>query len=478
MLPLELIADILLNSKFAAGDLDRERVVIQQEIAGTDDNPDDLVFDLMQSAAFPDQAIGRPILGTKASVGRFHAADLNAYLGEHYLPDAIVVSAAGAVHHEHIVRHVEALFGGLTQGRRGSELQARYRGGFAAAGKTFEQSHVLIGLPSPSCLEPEFYTAQVFSGLFGGGMSSRLFQEIREDRGLCYSIYSTVWGVKDTGMLAVHAATGPEMVEELAAVVAQELAALAEAGPTDAELQRSKAQLKAGLLMALESSSVNAEQMARQLLAQGRLVAISELIDEVENVDHRRIKAFAGRLRDEIASVAVIGSGRKSADRLPGSLHCSRPPRLVLRTARERGNDAVAFLRTTRPEEDFEVIRGRNVVLRQPSAADYAAWAELRALSRAHLTPWEPTWAPDDLSRNMYRRRLRAYAKDVRDDTSYPYFIFEGSAGILVGGITLSNVRRGSAQTASLGYWMGAPHAGLGTCAMPLRRCSRSRSEA
>jgi predicted Zn-dependent peptidase len=310
---LELIADILLNSKFAPGDLDRERIVIQQEIAGTDDNPDDLVFDLMQSAAFPDQAIGRPILGTKASVARFRAADLNAYLGEHYLPDAIVVSAAGAVHHKHIVRHVEALFGGLTQGRRGSESQAHYRGGFAAAGKTFEQSHVLIGLPSPSCLEPEFYTAQVFSGLFGGGMSSRLFQEIREDRGLCYSIYSTVWGVKDTGMLAVHAATGPEMVEELAAVVAQELAALAEAGPTDAELQRSKAQLKAGLLMALESSSVNAEQMARQLLAQGRLVAISELIDEVENVDHQRIKSFAGRLRGEIASVAVIGSGRKSA---------------------------------------------------------------------------------------------------------------------------------------------------------------------
>ncbi len=122
------------------------------------------------------------------------------------------------------------------------------------------RSHVLIGLPSPSCLDPAFYTAQVFSGLFGGGMSSRLFQEIREDRGLCYSIYSTVWGVKDTGMLAVHAATGPELVEELADVVAQELAAVAEEGPTDAELQRSKAQLKAGLLMALESSSVHASR--------------------------------------------------------------------------------------------------------------------------------------------------------------------------------------------------------------------------
>jgi predicted Zn-dependent peptidase len=310
---LELIADILLNSKFTPEDLDRERVVIQQEIASTDDNPDDIVFDLMQSAAFPDQAIGRPILGTKASVGRFRADDLNGYLDEHYLPDAIVVSAAGAVHHAEIVRHVEALFGGLTERRRGTESQALYRGGYAASAKPFEQSHLLVGLPSPSCLDPDFATAQVFSGLFGGGMSSRLFQEIREDRGLCYSIYSSVWGVKDTGMLAVHAATGPEMVDELAAVVAQELAALADTGPTDAELLRAKAQLKAGLLMALESSSVNAEQMARQLLAQGRFVTISELIDEVEAVDSSRIKTFAGHLRESTASVAVIGSGRKSS---------------------------------------------------------------------------------------------------------------------------------------------------------------------
>ena len=310
---LELIADILLNSKYSPEDLDKERVVIQQEIAGADDSPDDLVFDLMQGAAFPGQAIGRPILGTKTSVGRFSAADLTSYLGEHYLPEAIVVSAAGAVHHQRIVRHAEALFGGLTRGCRGSESQARYRGGFAASVKPFEQSHVLIGLPSPCCLDRAYYTAQVFSGLFGGGMSSRLFQEIREDRGLCYSIYSTVWGLKDIGMLAVHAATGPEMVDELADVVTQELAAIAEAGPTEAELQRSKAQLKAGLLMALESSSVNAEQMARQLLAHDRLVTTAELIDEVTSVDRERVKTFARHLMSEAASVAVVGSGRKSA---------------------------------------------------------------------------------------------------------------------------------------------------------------------
>lgn len=122
----------------------------------------------------------------------------------------------------------------------------------------------------------------------------------------------------------------------------------------------------------------------------------------------------------------------------------------------------MAFLRSFRPEEDFEVVRSRSLTLRQPAATDYSEWAELRALSRAHLTPWEPTWSHDDLSRTTYRRRLRAYAKDVHNDTSYPYFIFDAALGTLIGGITLSNVRRGSAQTASLGYWMGAPYAGRG----------------
>jgi predicted Zn-dependent peptidase len=311
---LELIADILLDSKFAAEDIERERVVIQQEIAAADDNPDDMAFDLMQGIAFPGQSIGRPILGTKVSVGSFQAADFRSYLDEHYLPEAVVVSAAGAVHHGTVVRHVEALFGGLTSRKRGIESPAHYRGGFAGSKKPFEQSHVLIGLPSPSYLEPGFYTAQVFSGLFGGGMSSRLFQEIREDRGLCYSIDSSVWGLRDIGMLSVHAATSPEMVDELADVVAAQLAEVADKGPTEAELQRSKVQLKAGLLMALESSAVNAEQMARQLLAQDRLIPIAELIERVDAVDPDAIKAFAQRLTEEMPAVAVIGSGRKSAD--------------------------------------------------------------------------------------------------------------------------------------------------------------------
>lgn len=334
---LELIADILLNSKFADEDIDRERVVIQQEIAASDDNPDEMAFDLMQGVAFPEQSLGRPILGTKTSVGGFQAADFRSYLDEHYAPGSIVISAAGAVHHKQIVRHVEALFGGLTSHERGPESPARYTGGFTGSNRPFEQSHVLIGMPSPSYLEPGFYTAQVFSGLFGGGMSSRLFQEIREDRGLCYSIDSSVWGLRDTGMLSVHAATSPEMVNELAEVVAAQLAEVAHAGPTEAELQRSKAQLKAGLLMALESSAVNAEQMARQLLAQGRLIPITELVERVDAVDRDDVKAFAQGLIEEMPSVAVIGSGRKSigqASRIADRFAPRETPAAVRKRAR------------------------------------------------------------------------------------------------------------------------------------------------
>jgi ribosomal-protein-alanine N-acetyltransferase len=122
----------------------------------------------------------------------------------------------------------------------------------------------------------------------------------------------------------------------------------------------------------------------------------------------------------------------------------------------------MAFLRSALPEDYLDAIRGETLVLRPPAVADYAAWAELRALSRSHLTPWEPAWARDDLSRQIFRRRLRAYAKDVRDDYGYSYFICDASSNQLVGGITLSNVRRGAAQSASLGYWVGKPFAGQG----------------
>lgn len=309
---LELLADILLNSAFNPADLEREREVIIQEIAAANDSPDDIGFDLLHAAAFPDQPLGRNILGTPESVSSVQAADLRDFLDRWYRPGAMVVAAAGAVHHEKFVRHVEALFGGLTPSQVGEELPARYAGGVLASDKPFEQSHVLIGYKSPSYLDSEFYTGQVFSALFGGGMSSRLFQEIREDRGLCYSIYSTVWGLRDVGMLAVHAATGPKMIAELSAVVAAELHQLADEGPSDKELQRAKAQIKAGLLMALESSSVRAEQMGRHLLNYGRLIDAKELAERVSATTRHNIQSYVQELVATAPTVSVVGSGKKS----------------------------------------------------------------------------------------------------------------------------------------------------------------------
>jgi predicted Zn-dependent peptidase len=215
--------------------------------------------------------------------------------------------------HATILRHAEALFGGLTGGNRTAREQAAaYVGGTRVSEKPFEQSHLLIGFPSPSYREGGFFTAQVFSGLFGGGMSSRLFQEVREKRGLCYAIYSTAWGLKDVGLFGLHAATGADLMGKLIDVVGAELKRAADAAPSSAELARSKAQLKAGLLMSLESSSARAEQMARHLLSHGRVVPADELIAKVDDVTAAHVRDFAGTLVASVPSVVVVGSGRKS----------------------------------------------------------------------------------------------------------------------------------------------------------------------
>jgi predicted Zn-dependent peptidase len=310
---LGLIADILQNSEFRRPELEGERQVILQEIAATRDSPDDIAYDLLHDAAFPQQSVGRAILGTRDSVSSFTAGDLKGFLRSRYRPENMVISAAGGVRHATLVRHAEALFGGLSgQRRHGGERPAKYVGGTRVSGKPFEQSHLLIGFPSPSYQEDEFFTAQVFSGLFGGGMSSRLFQEVREKRGLCYAIYSTAWGLKDAGLLGIHAATGADLMGALIDVIGAELKRAADEPPSAAELARAKAQLKAGLLMSLESSSARAEQMARQLLSQGRVLAVDELIAKVDDVTPQRVRDFVAGLGKQLPAIAVVGSGRKS----------------------------------------------------------------------------------------------------------------------------------------------------------------------
>lgn len=323
---LDVLADILRNSRFEADEIERERDVILQEIAATYDSPDDVVYDLAQATAYPDQPLGRTILGTETSVEAITAEELRSYLAARYAPENMVVSAAGAVRHGGVVDLVERYFGDFASGGRGepeSMGPAIYRGGATAATRPFEQCHVIIGFEGPRYGADDYFAAQVMSGLLGGGMSSRLFQEIRERRGLCYSIYSSVYGLSDTGVLTIHAATGPELADELLSVMSGEIRRLAEDGPTDAEVKRSKAQLKAGLMMGLESSAARAEQMARQLLGRDRLIGKDELVQKVDEVTPQDVKRVLHAMIGGVPTVAVVGAGargRDCAEKAAGSL--------------------------------------------------------------------------------------------------------------------------------------------------------------
>ncbi len=309
---LAILADILQDPMFAEDELKREQEVILQEIAATQDSPEDIVFDLLHEVSYPGQALGRPILGTPERVQGFSSDDLRRFLAASYGPSTMVVSAAGGVAHDALVRHAEALFQAPNSPSKGAFAQARYKGGRVKSDKPFEQCHIAMGFEGPSYRDEQYFSAQVFSGIFGGGMSSRLFQEVREKRGLCYSIYSNVWGLEDTGMIYLHTATAPEAAGELTGVIASELAAMCQRPPTLDELQRSQAQLKVGLLSALESSAARAEQMARHLVAYDRVISKEDLIDRVDAVTPDDVLACARDMAASVVTFSVVGAGAES----------------------------------------------------------------------------------------------------------------------------------------------------------------------
>jgi predicted Zn-dependent peptidase len=329
-LSLDILADILQSPRYSEEELEREREVILQEIAATRDSPDEIAYELLQEVAFPDQAIGRPILGTRTSVKSFKPSHLRRFLTDNYSANRMVLSAAGKVDHGQLVRHAEALFGGMNGGEGGKFEAAHYCGGTRTSAKPFEQSHLLLAFEGPSYAHSGYYTAQVFSALFGGGMSSRLFQEVRERRGLCYSIYSTYWALADSGLFAIHAATGAEMMSKLIEVVAGELRRAAAAAPTEAEVARAKAQIKAGMLMGLESSSARAEYMARQLLLFDKLIDTKEVIARIEAVTPEDIRMLAARLLTSKPSITIVGAGRE------GTKYATMAERMVLEEAAAR----------------------------------------------------------------------------------------------------------------------------------------------
>jgi predicted Zn-dependent peptidase len=314
---LDILADILTDSVFDPEELDREKSVILQEIGAVEDTPDDLVFELFDSAAYPDQPLGRAILGTAKSVQSFDRAAIRRYLDRFYGANALIVSAAGAVDHGEIAEAAERLFAALPQVSDPAHPPARYKGGERKSKKGAEQANIVVGFESVGHLDPDNYAAHVFSNAVGGGMASRLFQEVREKRGLAYSIYTFNWSFADTGVFGFHAAASPRDAGELMKVALDCISASL-VDLDEMELKRARAQMKMSLLTALESSSARAEQIARQTAVFGRVLDRAEIVDRIDRLTLADVRAAGRRLLASAPTVAAVGpSGRAlSADRV------------------------------------------------------------------------------------------------------------------------------------------------------------------
>jgi predicted Zn-dependent peptidase len=310
-LAVDLLADILTHPTFDAGELERERQVVLQEIGQARDTPDDIIFDHLQAAVYPDQPMGWPILGNEVSVGAFTSDDLNGYMRANYRAGGMTLIASGAIDHAAMVELAERHFGELRFGEAPKSATAQFIGSDVRHKEDLEQVHVAYAFPGIASGDDALFAAQVFVTALGGGMSSRLFQEIREKRGLCYSIYAFANSFLDGGMIGVYAGTGASEAAEISALVVDEIALLAQTANAE-EVARAKAQLRSGLLMGLERPSARAEQIAAHLLAYGRVIPIEEIKQKLDAVSVGAVRGVGERLmatrRPAIAALGPIDS--------------------------------------------------------------------------------------------------------------------------------------------------------------------------
>lgn len=306
-LAFDVISDIVLNPVFDQREIEVERSVILQEIGQSLDTPDDVIFDWLQEAAYPDQPMGRTILGPVERVSNFGRSDLSGFVSENYGPGQMIVAAAGSIDHDRLVKLAEKAFGHLAPISQAPRQDAVWQGGEVRQVKQLEQAHFTLALEGPGYLSPDFYAAQIFSAALGGGMSSRLFQKIREERGLCYTIFAQSGFHDDTGMMAIYAGTGAEDIADLANITIDEIKRAAE-DMAEVEIARAKAQLRAGLLMGLESPSSQAERIARVLAIWGRVMDPAEVAELVSAVTLADVKKYAeGLISQARPALALYG---------------------------------------------------------------------------------------------------------------------------------------------------------------------------
>lgn len=294
-LALDILADIFTAPALDEEELERERDVILQEIAAAHDQPDDLVFDLAQAASFGAHPLARSILGTEKLIAHVTRQQILNWRNRNYWGSRIVVAAAGHIDHKAFAAEAERLLGAIAEGSGPQRETPSFLPACCTAEKPLDQAHIVLSFEAPSYRHPDIYVLQVMSNILGGGMSSRLFQEVREKRGLCYSVFSFGSAYEDAGQVGVYAATSPEHANELLDLTSEVMLSVARE-VTEAEVARAKAQLKASLVMNLESASSRADQIARQFLAFSEVPDISTLTARIEAVTPEQVRALADRL--------------------------------------------------------------------------------------------------------------------------------------------------------------------------------------
>ncbi len=317
-LAVELIADILRNSVFDPGEIELERGVILNEIGEYEDSPADVVFDALQRTAYPNQQLGRPIVGTETTVSAFRQADLQTFVGRHYGPERMILTAAGAVSHDELVGLAERYFGDAPKRSRTRTRRPRFAGGECRRPKDIEQAQFAMAFPGPALLDDSAPAAMVYGVLLGGGSSSRLFTEAREKRGLCYSVSAHAAPSADSGLFILHASTGEDELLELANLCADEIRRTAD-GLTEKEVSRAKTQIRVSTLMGHESPVNRIERMGRMLALKDRIEPLEVSIARIDDVTRETAMEYARALAgNPSAAMAACGpvAGAPSLDSL------------------------------------------------------------------------------------------------------------------------------------------------------------------
>ena len=304
---LDVLNDMFFHSSFKQQDADLERGVIYEEIDMYEDTPDELASERLLAAVFEGHPLGMPILGTKESLGKLKSEDLHRYVDTHYTPEGTVVAISGSFD-DQIIKMLRDTFGGMHKRPRHACPPAGYRPAFAVREKPIEQNHLCIGFEGLSYGDPRRYASQVFSNILGGSMSSRLFQRVREESGLCYSIYSYATAHADTGIFGVYMALSRDTEARALKMTREEIERLVQDGPTEDELERAREQIKANILMGLESTVTRMNHIGRSELLLGRINTTDEIIALYDAVDMEAVRSVGRALCDfDKISFSAVG---------------------------------------------------------------------------------------------------------------------------------------------------------------------------